>query len=89
MIKFIVQSLFWVAFQLNIVPHLTAENVALCQQPIVLKRNQPRPKLSNRDRLFWVTLSRLWAGWRDAPIIVKPETVVRWHRQGFKGLLAT
>jgi putative transposase len=35
------------------------------------------------DRLFWVTLSRLWAGWRRALIIVQPETVVRWHRAGF------
>jgi putative transposase len=36
------------------------------------------------DRAFWVFLSRFWKGWRDALIIVKPETVIRWHRKGFK-----
>jgi len=37
-----------------------------------------------RDRLFWVVLSRLWSGWQEALIVVKPDTVVRWHRKGFK-----
>src|SRR5262249_50071278 len=47
-------------------------------------RKLPRPKLKNRDRLFWVLLSRLWNGWQSVLVIVKPETVIRWHRQGFK-----
>ena len=36
------------------------------------------------DRLFWVWLSKIWTGWREALIIVKPETVIAWHRQAFR-----
>jgi hypothetical protein len=36
------------------------------------------------DRLFWTTLRRVYSGWTDALIIVKPETVVSWHRAGFR-----
>ena len=36
------------------------------------------------DRLFWVVLSRLWSGWREILVIVKPETVIGWHRKGFR-----
>jgi len=43
-----------------------------------------RPKLRMRDRIFWVLLSRLWPNWRSALAIVQPETVIKWHRQGFK-----
>jgi putative transposase len=63
---------------------LATENLALRQQLAILHRAVPRPKLRWRDRLFWVWLSRLWAGWRAALVVVKPETVVRWHRQGFR-----
>ena len=49
-----------------------------------MKRSSKRPQLRPRDRLFWVLLSRLWSGWQDALIVVKPDTVVRWHRKGFK-----
>jgi hypothetical protein len=63
---------------------LAAENLALRQQLAILDRKRPRPKLKNRDRLFWVLLSRLWSGWQSVLVIVKPETVIRWHRQGFK-----
>jgi transposase InsO family protein len=63
---------------------LVAENVALRQQLAVLQVSMKRPKLRKRDRLFWVWLSRLWSGWRSCLMIVKPETVIRWHREGFK-----
>lgn len=63
---------------------LILENLALRQQLLVQQRTIRRPKLQNRDRLFWACLSRLWADWRSTLIIVKPETVVRWHRQRFK-----
>jgi len=43
-----------------------------------------RPKLREGDRIFWVWLSRLWADWRSSLMIVKPETVIRWHREGFR-----
>lgn len=63
---------------------LAAENLALRQQLAIWDRKLPRPKLKNRDRLFWVLLLRLWSGWQSVLVIVKPETVIRWHRQGFK-----
>ena len=63
---------------------LLAENLALRQQLAVLQRSVTRPKLRRRDRIFWVWLSRLWTGWRSALVLVRPDTVVRWHRQGFK-----
>jgi transposase InsO family protein len=63
---------------------LAAENLALRQQVAILKHATPRPKLRPRDRVFWVWLSRLWAEWRSALAIVQPETVIRWHRQGFR-----
>src|SRR5215470_2860380 len=63
---------------------LALEAVALRQQLAVFKRKQPRPKLDRFDRLFWTALRRLWEGWSEALIIVKPETVVSWHRAGFR-----
>ncbi len=43
-----------------------------------------RPRFRNRDRIFWAWLSRFWSNWRSVLVIVQPETVVRWHQQGFK-----
>src|SRR6516164_7111842 len=63
---------------------LALEAVALRQQLAVFKRKQPRPKLDRLDRLFWIVLRRLWEGWSETLIIVKPETVVSWHRAGFR-----
>ncbi len=63
---------------------LSLENLALRQQLAVLKRSQTRLKITQRDRVFWIWLSRTWSGWRAALIIVKPTTVVGWHRRGFK-----
>jgi len=62
---------------------LAAENLALRQQLIVLQRSGKRPQLHQRDRIFWSWLCRLWSGWRSALLIVQPQTVIRWHRQGF------
>jgi len=63
---------------------LAAENLALRQQLAVLREKVKRHCLRKRDRIFWAVLSRLWAGWRSALLIVQPDTVVRWHREGFK-----
>ncbi len=63
---------------------LTLENLALRQQLAILQRSSKRPCLSRADRLFWLLLSKIWRGWADSLTIVKPETVIRWHRQGFK-----
>ncbi len=65
---------------------IQAEIIALRHQLIVLQRSQ-KPKrlvLNRSDRCLWVWLSRLWSRWRSALIIVKPETVGGWHRQGFQ-----
>ena len=63
---------------------LLLENLALRQQLAVLRQRCPQPRLADSDRFFWVVLRRLWSGWRHALILVQPETVVRWHRAGFK-----
>jgi putative transposase len=63
---------------------LALEVVALRQQLAVWKRKQPHPKLKRLDRLFWITLCQLWTDWRKVLIIVNPETVVSWHRAGFR-----
>ena len=64
--------------------NLAVENLALRQQLAVLKKSVKRPKLHPRDRFFWAWLSRLWPDWKSALVLVKPETVIGWHRQGFK-----
>jgi putative transposase len=65
---------------------LHAEILALRHQLIVLQRanRDRRLQLSVADRLLWVWLSQLWNGWRSALLIVKPETVIAWHRRGFR-----
>jgi putative transposase len=64
---------------------LHAGILALRHQLLVLQRSNRghRLRLSIGDRLVWVWLSRLWSGWQSALVIVKPETVIAWHRQGF------
>jgi len=64
--------------------HLAIENLALRQQLAVCRQSVKRPKLRSRDRVFWASLSRLWPDWRSALVIVQPETVIKWHRLGFK-----
>ena len=63
---------------------LAAENLALRQQLAALHHKSKRPRLRKRDRIFWTILSRIWRNWRSALLFVQPDTVVRWHRQGFK-----
>jgi transposase InsO family protein len=64
---------------------LELENLALRHQIGVLQRSAAsRPKLTRWDRLLWIGLSRLWRDWRSALAIVRPETVVAWHRAGFR-----
>ena len=63
---------------------IALENLALRQQLAVFKRKCPRPRLRGRDRFFWVWLSRSWKDWHRALVIVRPETVVAWHRKGFR-----
>jgi transposase InsO family protein len=64
--------------------NLILENLALRQQLAVLRQRHPLPRFAAPDKLFWVMLRRLWPGWRRSLILVQPETVICWHKAGFK-----
>src|SRR5262245_23206706 len=64
---------------------LQLEVLALRHQLQVLNRSRPRRlRLVPADRWLWAWLSRSWTAWRTALVIVKPETVIGWHRRGFR-----
>jgi putative transposase len=65
---------------------LVAENLALRQQLAALRVGR-RPRLQPIDRAFWVVFSRAWSRWVEVLAIVKPATVVGWHRRGLTFLL--
>ena len=73
----LISTAFWLRSELAL------ENLALRQQLAVLNRRHPRPKIRNLDRFFWILLSRSWERWKETLLIVKPETVLRWHRRRF------
>jgi len=58
--------------------------LSLRQQLATYAVERPRPKLTPVDRAFWVALFRFWPRWRDTLVIVKPDTVISWHRKGFR-----
>jgi transposase InsO family protein len=64
--------------------NLLVENLALRQQLSVLKLRHPQPRLSALDKIFWMMLRKLWSGWKQSLILVRPKTVVGWHREAFK-----
>jgi putative transposase len=63
---------------------LLLENLALCQQLTVFKRRHPRPRLNLLDKLFWIAARKICSDWKRSLVIVLPDTVVQWHRAGFK-----
>ena len=64
---------------------LQLELLAARHQLQVLERSRRcRPQLSRADRLLWVWLSHVWHEWRSTLVIVRPETVIAWHRRGFR-----
>ncbi|MFC1573478.1 helix-turn-helix domain-containing protein, partial [Candidatus Eisenbacteria bacterium] len=63
---------------------LALENAALRQQLTIYRRTQKRTRLRSEDRLFWIALHRLWSECTRSLIIVKPATVIGWHRKGFR-----
>ena len=65
-------------------PELVAENALLRQQLIVLNRQVKKPRFNSLDRTILVLLSRLNRSWRDAILMVKPQTILRWHRSGYR-----
>ena len=64
--------------------HLLLENAALRHQLLVLRRKTNRPRFHPVDRILWVWLSAVWNRWTHAIRLVRPETVLYWHRQGFR-----
>ncbi len=58
--------------------------LAIRQQLATYAQARPTPRLSSLDRAFWVALHQLWSRWKEVLVIVKPETVIRWHRKGFR-----
>ncbi len=58
--------------------------LALRQQLATYTQKRSKPRLTPLDRAFWVALSRAWSGWSEVLVIVQPDTVVRWHRKGFR-----
>jgi len=58
--------------------------LALRQQLAAFAQAQPTPILTSLDRTFWIALHRLWPRWVEVLVIAKPETVVHWHRKGFR-----
>ena len=63
---------------------LAVENVCLRQQMAVLSRMQSRPLLRDKDRRFWILMSRWFPKWEDCLLIVQPETVLKWHERGWR-----
>ncbi len=64
---------------------LMLENLALRQQLAVLTGQRARTPTKPADRRFWSWRSRYWPGWRSTPVMVQPETVIRWHRTAWRG----
>jgi hypothetical protein len=81
MLNAIVVSIRFILLILSGQKQVALENAALRQQLAVFKRSVPRPKLNNRDRLFWIGLYLIWQDWKSALMIVQPETVTSWHRK--------
>ncbi len=63
---------------------LLAENAFLRQQLLVAARRVKKPRLRASDRILLVALAAMFSRWRDALMLVKPETLLRWHRAGFR-----
>ena len=63
---------------------LLLEVAALRHQLGVYQRQRPQPRLRPMDRMFWIWLSRAWPRWKSGLVIVQPDTVLRWHREGFR-----
>ena len=84
MLRFCLAALSALRVFLRCRADISLEILALRQQVAVLKRQRPRPPLHSGDRLFWIILRCFWPRWSDVLLIVKPETVLAWHRAGFR-----
>ncbi|MEE9533594.1 MAG: integrase, partial [Acidimicrobiia bacterium] len=84
MMSLIQTLLLWIRALVRDRTDLATENIALRQQLAILEQRSKRPRLRRSDRIFWVWLSQFWTGWRSVLLIVQPDTVIRWHQQGFR-----
>ena len=84
MVPFLLAMLVYLRAFLMARHSLAMETAVLRQQLAVYKRKRPRPKLNQFDRLFWVVVRRMWNNWSEALILVKPDTVISWHRAGYR-----
>ena len=84
MIPLLRHCLGWLIAAFRSREDLILENFALRQQLFTLHAKRPRPRLGSFDKLFWVALRKVWPGWRTSLILVTPQTVIRWHRTGFR-----
>ena len=60
------------------------ENLALRHQLLVLNRHAKKPKFRNADRVLWIILRAIWVRWKRVLVIASPQTVIAWHRAGFR-----
>jgi putative transposase len=84
MLRLVLSFFWWSAAFFRSRHDLGFELVALRQQVSVLRCKNSRPRLGRWDRLFWVTLRKLVVEWAEVLVVVKPETVVGWHRAGLR-----
>jgi len=84
MLTFVFAVLRGVTSVLQTRRQLVLENLALRHQQLVLNRTTKTPTFRKCDRLFWVMLRTIWSRWAKVLVIVQPQTVVRWHRAGFR-----
>ena len=75
MMKTLMTLILSILFGFEKTTDLALENLALRQQVAIMKRSTKRPRLRDRDRLFWILLSRFWRNWKEQLIVVKPETI--------------
>jgi putative transposase len=81
----IVSLLYSLRFFVQSRASLHLEIIALRHQLAVVNRSRrPRLRFTAADRLLWAWLAQAWRDWRLAVLIVKPETVIAWHRRGFR-----
>ena len=80
MLQFLFGVFSWLGAFLRSRHDLGLELATLRQQVGVLKRKRPRPRWDRLDRFFWLALRQVWSRWIDVLLMVKPDTVVRWHR---------
>ena len=86
--KILIEIILLVALNLFLFFYIQRRMILLIavqhQQLAIYKRTKKRPRIKERDRVFWMALSKIWISWKSHLVIVKPETVIRWHRRKFK-----